>query len=47
MFLCQWSLDVQFGKLGEALEIIKEWGVEKRKARVFPNQPVELFTQVI
>lgn len=35
MFLCQWSLDVQFGKLGEALEIIKEWGVEKKKSSGF------------
>lgn len=29
MFLCQWSLDAQFGKQGEALKIIKEWGGEK------------------
>jgi len=35
MYLCQWSLDVQFGKLGAALEIIKEWGAEKKKSSGF------------
>lgn len=35
MFLCQWSLDVQFGKLGEALQIIKEWGSEKMRSSGF------------
>ncbi len=35
MFLCQWSLDVQFGKLGEALQIIKEWGAEKHRSSGF------------
>ena len=35
MFLCQWSLDIQFGKLGEALQIIKEWGEEKHKSSGF------------
>ena len=35
MFLCQWSLDIQFGKLGEALGIIKEWGAEKMRSSGF------------
>jgi hypothetical protein len=35
MFLCQWTLDIQFGKQGEALSIIKEWGAEKMKSSGF------------
>ena len=35
MFLCQWSLDIQFGKQGEALKIIKEWGAEKMRSSGF------------
>jgi hypothetical protein len=31
MFLCQWSLDIQFGKQKEALDIIKAWGEDKMK----------------
>ncbi len=37
MFLCQWSLDIVFGKQGEALRIIKEWGAEKMKSSGFKN----------
>lgn len=35
MYLCQWSLDIQFGKLGEALGIIKQWGAEKMRSSGF------------
>lgn len=35
MFLCQWSLDVKFGKLSEALNIIKDWGGEKMRSSNF------------
>ncbi len=35
MFLCQWSLDIVFGKQGEALKIIKAWGAEKMKSSGF------------
>lgn len=35
MFLCQWSLDIQFGKQGDALRIIKEWGAEKMRSSGF------------
>ena len=35
MFLCQWSLDIVFGKQGEALKIIKAWGAEKMKTSGF------------
>ncbi len=35
MFLCQWSLDIIFGKQGEALKIIGEWGAQKMKSSQF------------
>jgi hypothetical protein len=35
MFLCQWSLDIIFGKQKEALDIIRNWGAEKMKSSEF------------
>lgn len=35
MYLCQWSLDIQFGRLSEALGIIKQWGAEKMRSSGF------------
>lgn len=35
MFLCQWSLDIVFGKQSEALAIIKAWGEEKMRSSRF------------
>ena len=35
MFLCQWSLDIVFGKQKQALEVIKEWGAEKMRSSNF------------
>ncbi|MCC6866375.1 MAG: hypothetical protein IT280_09485 [Ignavibacteria bacterium] len=35
MFLCQWSLDIKFGKLSEALQIINNWGAEKMNSSNF------------
>ena len=35
MLLCQWSLDIVFGKQSEALKIIKAWGAEKMKSSEF------------
>jgi hypothetical protein len=29
MYVCQWHLDVPFGKQGQALAVMKEWGQEK------------------
>jgi hypothetical protein len=29
MFVCQWHLDVPYGKQGEAVAIMRAWGVEK------------------
>lgn len=31
MFLCQWSLDIVFGRQKQALDIIKQWGAEKMR----------------
>ena len=35
MFLCQWELDIVFGKQKDALNIIKAWGAEKMKSSRF------------
>ncbi|MBZ0201788.1 MAG: hypothetical protein IT281_03535 [Ignavibacteria bacterium] len=35
MFLCQWSLDIVFGKQKQALDIIRNWGAEKMKSSAF------------
>jgi hypothetical protein len=29
MYVCQWHLDVPFGRQGEALQVIRDWGREK------------------
>lgn len=29
MFVCQWHLDTPFGKQGQAVAIMKAWGLEK------------------
>ena len=29
MFVCQWHLDTPFGKQGEALAVIRDWGRDK------------------
>ena len=35
MFLCQWSLEIVFGKQKQALDIIKAWGAEKFRSSHF------------
>lgn len=35
MFLCQWSLDIAYGKQKQALDIIKAWGEEKMRSSGF------------
>jgi hypothetical protein len=37
MYVCQWHLDVPFGRQGEALEVIREWGREKVASSGFRN----------
>jgi hypothetical protein len=29
MYVCQWHLDIPYGKQGEALAVIRAWGAEK------------------
>lgn len=35
MYICQWSLEIVFGKQKEALDIMKEWGAEKFRSSNF------------
>jgi len=35
MYVCQWHLDVPFGKQGEALGVMAEWGAEKLRSSGF------------
>ncbi len=35
MFVCQWHLDIPYGKQGEVLSIMKGWGEEKFKSSEF------------
>jgi hypothetical protein len=35
MFLCQWELDIVFGKQKQALDTIKAWGEEKMRSSNF------------
>ncbi|MER3497918.1 MAG: hypothetical protein C4308_04425 [Chitinophagaceae bacterium] len=35
MYLCQWSLEIVFGKQKQALDIMKDWGAEKFRSSHF------------
>jgi hypothetical protein len=35
MYICQWSLEIVFGKQKQALDIMKEWGAEKFRSSHF------------
>ena len=35
MYICQWSLEIVFGKQKQALDIMKEWGAEKFRSSRF------------
>jgi len=35
MYICQWSLEIVFGKQKEALEIMRRWGEEKIRSSNF------------
>jgi hypothetical protein len=39
MFVCQWHLDVPYGKQGEALAAMRTWGAEKFVYRVLDESP--------
>ena len=34
-FVCQWSLEIIFGKQKEALDVLKAWGAEKLRSSNF------------
>jgi hypothetical protein len=35
MYICQWSLEIVFGKQKQAVDIMKEWGAEKFRSSNF------------
>jgi hypothetical protein len=35
MLICQWHLDVPYGKLGEAVAVMQAWGAEKFSSSEF------------
>lgn len=35
MYVCQWHLDIPYGKQGEAVKIMKAWGEEKFRTSEF------------
>ena len=35
MYLCQWHLDLVYGKLSQALEVLRMWGKEKMASSEF------------
>jgi hypothetical protein len=35
MYLCQWHLDLVYGKLSQALEVLQMWGKEKMVSSEF------------
>lgn len=37
MFVCQWHLDIPFGKPSEALRIMTAWGKEKLAVAIVPG----------
>ena len=43
MYLCQWSLQIAFGKQKQALEIIKEWGAEKFRSSQFKKSKNKVY----
>lgn len=34
-FICQWSLEIVYGKQRQAIEVMKEWGAEKMNSSNF------------
>jgi hypothetical protein len=35
MYICQWTIEIVFGKQKQALDIIREWGAEKFRSSQF------------
>jgi hypothetical protein len=38
MLVCQWHLDIPYGKQGEALAVMRAWGAEKFARSVAGSQ---------
>jgi len=47
MFICQWSLEIVFGKQKQALDIMKEWGAEKFRSSNFKKSKNRVCTGYI
>lgn len=43
MYICQWSLEIVFGKQKQALDIMKEWGAEKFMSSRFAKSKNRVF----
>ncbi|MBI5856762.1 MAG: hypothetical protein HZB42_03845 [Sphingobacteriales bacterium] len=43
MYLCQWSLEIVFGKQKQALDIMKEWGAEKFRSSGFAKSKNKMY----
>lgn len=43
MYICQWSLEIVFGKQKQALDIMKEWGAEKFRSSQFKKSKSRVY----
>ena len=43
MYICQWSLEIVFGKQKQALDIMKDWGAEKFRSSNFKNSKNKVY----
>jgi hypothetical protein len=43
MYICQWSLEIVFGKQKQALDIMKEWGAEKFRTSSFKKSKNKVY----
>jgi hypothetical protein len=47
MYICQWNLEIVFGKQKQALDIMKEWGAEKFRSSQFRKSTNRVYTGYI
>jgi hypothetical protein len=43
MYICQWSLEIVFGKQKQALDIISKWGAEKYRSSEFKKSKNKVY----
>jgi hypothetical protein len=43
MYICQWSLEIVFGKQKQALDIIRDWGAEKFRSSEFKKSKNKVY----